>query len=457
MKIFLVSVNTATMPYPVYPLGLGVVAAALERHGHEAVVFDALGQDMAALRAALAEHRPGLVGIAIRNLDNANMVHEQLYTGMVAEAVRCVRETCAAPVVLGGAGYSLAPESLLRQAGADYGIVGEGEALAVALAEAVSRGSPPPPGTILRAADGGHLPGSEIAGARYDASLLTAYLKAGSVIPLQTKRGCPHACIYCSYPALEGPALRMRPPAAVVDEMERLVHDHHVPFLFFTDSVFNDDQGLHLEILAEMRRRRFAVPWSAFFKPTGLTPETVRLMRETGLASAEMGSDGACDETLRGFRKPFRYRDVVAANDLLMDAGVAVAHYFIFGGPGETAETVRAGIANLRALRCSAAFVLLGLRILPRTGLAELAVREGVMAPGQDLLAPAYYCAPALDRAWLERTLEQAFAGLRHVIYPPDALDDKLQILHRLGYTGSLWELLGKRAGKSAAQDGGGT
>lgn len=444
MNILLVSANLATIPYPVYPLGLGVVAAALARHGHQVSIFDYLGAREAesALRQRLRELRPGLVGIGIRNLDNANMVNEQQYTGAVAEVVRCVRQACAAPVVLGGAGYSLVPESLLRQAAADYGIVGEGERLAVLLADAIAAGHPPPRGTIWRPPDGTRLLGEEIGGGRYEPELIRTYLREGSVIPVQTKRGCPHACIYCSYPALEGIVLRARPPTVVVDEMERLVRDHQVPFLFFTDSVFNDDQGLYLEVLEEMRRRRFTVPWSAFFKPTGLTPEIVRLMRETGLAAAELGSDGACDATLRGFRKPFCYREVVAANDLLMQAGVAVAHFFIFGGPGETEATVHEGIANIRNLRCSAAFVLLGLRVLPMTGLRELAVNQGVIAQDQELLAPAYYCAPGLDRAWLEQTLAQAFTDLRQVIYPPDAMDDKLRLLHRLGYSGALWELL---------------
>jgi len=445
MRILLISANTAVMPYPVYPLGLSVIAAALERAGHHTAIFDFRGTTPAAdrLQQIVNAFQPELAGIAIRNLDNANMVHAQQYTDPVAAVVNCLRETAPAlPIVLGGAGFSLVPESLMRRTGADYGIVGEGERLVVTLADALAAGRPPPRGTILRAATNDRIPGGEIGGARYDSGLLQSYLRDGSVIPIQTKRGCPHSCIYCSYPVLEGCELRTRPPGAVVDEIETLVREHQVPFLFFTDSVFNDDQGLHLAVVEEMRRRRIRIPWTAFFKPTGLTRETVRLMRETGLATVEIGSDGACDATLRHLRKPFAYRDVVAANDLLMDAGVAVAHYFIFGGPGETEATVREGIANLRHLRCSAAFVLLGLRILPLTGLARLAEPAGVIAQQQDLLDPVYYCTPELDRAWLENTLAAAFTGLRHVIYPPDAMDDKLQLLHKLGYVGSLWEML---------------
>jgi hypothetical protein len=41
----------------------------------------------------------------------------------------------------------------------------------------------------------------------------------------------------------------------------------------------------------------------------------------------------------------------------------------------------------------------------------------------------------------------EAFAGVRHCVFPPDAMDSKLEILHKLGYTGPMWDLLlpGKR------------
>jgi radical SAM superfamily enzyme YgiQ (UPF0313 family) len=165
-------------------------------------------------------------------------------------------------------------------------------------------------------------------------------------------------------------------------------------------------------------------------------------MRETGLVSAELGSDAATDATLRRLRKPFRFADVINANRALMDQGIAVANYFMFGGPGETRQTVLEGIENIRNLRCSAVFVFLGIRILPHTELHVIAVREKVIAPDCDLLEPAYYLSPQIDRSWAEQTLTEAFRPLGHVVFPPDAMDDKIRLLHKLGYSGSLWDLL---------------
>ena len=105
-------------------------------------------------------------------------------------------------------------------------------------------------------------------------------------------------------------------------------------------------------------------------------------------------------------------------------------------------QTVLEGIDNIRNLRCSAVFVFLGIRILPHTELQRIAVREKVIEPDCDLLETVYY-ALAPDRPrWAEKTLTEGFSKLGHVIFPPDAMDDKLQVLRKMGYAGSLWDLL---------------
>ncbi|MEI8312642.1 MAG: B12-binding domain-containing radical SAM protein, partial [Verrucomicrobiota bacterium] len=131
------------------------------------------------------------------------------------------------------------------------------------------------------------------------------------------------------------------------------------------------------------------------------------------------------------------------ANNLLLDHGISVAHYIMFGGPGETRETVGEGIANIKALRKSAIFVFLGIRILPGTPLLNLARREGLVAPDHDLLTPVYYISPAVEQAWLHQALEDGFRSINHIVYPPDAFEGTIQMLKRMGnHSGPLWELL---------------
>ena len=45
MKVLLISANVATSPYPIYPIGMSMVAAALKKEGHEVELFDFLQND----------------------------------------------------------------------------------------------------------------------------------------------------------------------------------------------------------------------------------------------------------------------------------------------------------------------------------------------------------------------------------------------------------------------------
>ena len=442
MKLLLISANMAASPYPVYPLGRSMVAAALRTAGHEVALFDFLqqGQSLEALAAALRQEAPALIGISIRNIDNVNLLNEQRYLDAVRDIIRTIRAATAAPVVLGGSGFSVMPEALLRELGADYGVVGEGEAVFTDFVAQAARGVFPAE-RLLRSRP--QLAGRAIPSAAYDPAILSFYLQSGHMASVQTKRGCTHHCVYCTYPVLEGQAIRPRDPEAVVDDVQTLVGQHQAKYVFFTDSVFNDDDGHYLDVVRAMQRRGICTPWTAFFKPDPrLTDEIVELMKSTGLKAAELGSDAPSDATLRGLGKSFTFREVDATNSLFLNHGVATAHYFMFGGPGETPDTVREGIANIASLRKTAIFVFMGIRILPGTPLEAVALREGVIAPGQPLLDPIYYLSPQVDRQWLEATLTEAFAKLRHVVFPPDALDRTLQFLFKLGYTGSLWDML---------------
>jgi lipid biosynthesis B12-binding/radical SAM protein len=441
VKVLLISGNVASSPYSVYPLGMSMVAGALRNAGHAVRQFDFLESKMSvdAVAEAVRSSSPEIVGISIRNVDNVNLLNEKRYVKVVGRIVDTVRQQTDAPVVLGGSGFSIIPEVILREVRADYGIVGEGEMLMVEFAENAARGIFPVNRCIRSQS---LLSGEKISSPEYDSRLMKYYLKNGNIAAVQTKRGCTHKCVYCSYPVLEGSVVRCRDPKAVIDDVEILIKRHKANHIFFTDSVFNDDQRQYLEVVREMNRRKLTISWTAFFKPEGMDDKTVDLMRTTGLASAEIGSDATTDTTLRKLGKSFLFADVVDCNELFGRHSIATSHFFMFGCPGETKETVLRGIENIRSLKRTVSFITMGLRVLPHTPLARIASREGFLSRNHEFLDPVYYIAPGIDREWLERTLKRGFAGLRHCVFPPDALDSSLQFLYKMGHAGFLADML---------------
>ena len=432
MRILLLSTNTFSEPYAVYPLGMSVIAGALTAAGHEVRQFDPMvcGRDECKnqLAGLVQEFRPDIIGVSIRNLDNMDSSDESepLIHGSI-EIVRQLRKLSSAPIILGGSGFSLQPETILRLTGADYGIVGEGEDSVVSLVARLSKG-----GNITEKLH--YACSKEQFGASYQEDILSFYNNETNIIPLQTKRGCSFKCIYCTYPKLEGNRVRMRDPEQVISEIIRIHRQFPNSMLYFVDAVFNDPGKKYLELLELMLHRNLVVPWTAFISPEQLREEEIRLMASAGMTAADLGLDATTDATLAGIGKNFTFRDIPQICRTMQKLNVEVTASVMFGGPGETEQTVMDGIANLRSLEPAYSIIFSGIRILPGTPLLDLARKQGMVPPDWDEISKIYYFAPGLSPAWLDHTLKSGFAGSRHCIYPPGSRNDQLKKILRLGY-----------------------
>jgi radical SAM superfamily enzyme YgiQ (UPF0313 family) len=149
VNVLLVSANRLKTPYAVYPLGLDYVARAIEDR-HQVRVVDLNASDDAVLGEMIKDAPPDIVGLSIRNIDNTDAIDSRGFVGQHQDLMALIRSRTAAPIVLGGSGFTIFPYELMALLGADYGIIGEGERLA-ALLEAIEKGTDPAglPGVIL--------------------------------------------------------------------------------------------------------------------------------------------------------------------------------------------------------------------------------------------------------------------------------------------------------------------
>ena len=442
-RIFLISSNVSTDPYPVYPLGMAVVASALMTAGHHVGQYDYLadGCSEIRLRKSLQEFDPDFVGISVRNIDNVDSfsADDVWYLDGVRSLIAAVRHESAVPVILGGPGFSIMPQKILDFIAADYGVVGEAERAFCELIELLERRQPVPRivnenGTLLNA--------TQMASPCWDEDIIRYYVELSGMANLQTKRGCPHNCLYCSYPKLEGNRVRPREPGEVIEEIRRLKHVHAVNTIFFADSVFNDISGHYLVLAEEMLRKNLDINWYGFFRPQGVSFKELRLLKRSGLTAMEVGTDAASDQTLAGLNKQFTFEDIIEFSRACIQAQIPTAHYIIFGGPDETDATVAEGLQNIQKLKQCVVFAFSGIRIYPDTGLYDLALREGIIVKTDTLLKPVYYFSPNLAPEIMNTTIETAFRGHRNLIFPPSEGLIRRATMNRFGYRGLLWDQL---------------
>jgi radical SAM superfamily enzyme YgiQ (UPF0313 family) len=396
---------------PTWPLGMACIASATRAAGHEVFLLDLMHADdwLAALDEAIIQARPEVIGMSMRNIDDQNMKHPVFFLDQVREIVRAVRNLSEAPIVLGGAGYSIYPESSLEFVGADMGIQGEGESIFTALLERLAGKADLAglPGLYLanqglqgeRAfvenLDDSPLPGPEVLFPR-------SYDSPDFWLPVQTRRGCPMNCSYCSTSTIEGTRFRSRSPNRVVAWLAQWV-ESGINRFYFVDNTFNHPASYARTLCQELAQRSLPLEWRCILYPDKVDRDLVKSMARSGCSEVALGFESGSEQVLHRLNKRFKPDEVRRTSGILTDHGIRQMGFLVLGGPGETKETVEQSLSFADSLELDAMKITVGLRIYPYTDLATIAVDEGVVTADDDLLLPRFYLVSGLDD-WLYTT-----------------------------------------------------
>jgi radical SAM superfamily enzyme YgiQ (UPF0313 family) len=412
MRVLLISANTEKINMPALPLGLACVAAATQKAGHDVAMVDWIIEKdtRLVLKEAIEGFRPDIIGISVRNIDDQNMENPRFLLDPVKEIVAGCRSLSEAKIVLGGAGYSIFPESALSFLGADMGIQGEGEVVFPELIGRMERGA------SLSGLPGLYLLGHGLQYKRMfvknldtlplpDADLWsTTYRKEELWMPVQTRRGCPLSCSYCSTGTIEGRIIRRHLPEAMVQWIARW-RKSGVHRFYFVDNTFNLPPSHAKEICRKLIDHGLNIRWWSILYPKHVDKELVGLMARAGCEQVSMGFENGSERILKNMNKGFTLKEVRQISEMLSEHGIRRMGFLLLGSPGETMGSVEESLAFADSLKLDALKITAGVRIYPYTSLAKMAIDEGVISFHDDLLLPRFYLARGLED-WLPETLK---------------------------------------------------
>ncbi len=463
MRILLISPNQEMLPDPVVPLGLAYLSSSLKAQRHEVQVLDLCFREniAVALEQAVSQWQPEVLGLSLRNVDNVAYPATVSYLPFYKELVRKCRDLTSAPVFLGGSGFTLMPREILEYLGADGGVIGEGEeTFPQILGDGKELSSHPLPGWVTPQdrspiypaciSDLNSLPAPDWGNLN-----LTEYFNRGGMGSLQTKRGCPFTCIYCTYPLIEGRGIRLRSPEKVAQDAQSLVQ-RGIDNAFIVDNIFNHPERHAREVCRTLIERKIPLRWSCYAHPAYFSAPLAKEMKEAGCTGVEFGTDSGSPRVLAKLGKNFSPEDIRRANRLAIEAGLEVCHSLSLGAPGETEETLRETFDLMEEIAPTAVIAMIGLRIFPRTGLARLAVEEGLISPSHDFLPPVFYIAPNLKEKIIDLAKGEATTH-PNWIFPGLGINVSVSLqakLRRIGVKGPLWEHMKILRGRPAFRRG---
>lgn len=163
-------------------------------------------------------------------------------------------------------------------------------------------------------------------------------LKFGFV---QSSRGCPYNCIFCT--PIErssfGKKWRGRSPENVLEEILFLV-SKGVNFVYFVDDLFTFDEKRVEKFCGLLRKEKLDLHWAVQSRVDRLNSKLLKEMRSAGCTTLCLGVESGSDKVLRKLRKGFNAEQSIKVSKLAKSFGFRLVFFLMLGNPAETREDI---------------------------------------------------------------------------------------------------------------------
>ncbi|KKN26198.1 hypothetical protein LCGC14_0877090 [marine sediment metagenome] len=426
MRVLIFSVSREIIHVMVPPIGEAYLTSYLLSKGHEVKLLDlTLSNDSKRdIEKAINDFNPQVIGISIRNVDSATYPGNLFFYLPAKNIIQYIKKIADPDIqiILGGPGFSIFSEEILRDLNHNIGVVGEGEYAFAHILKYIKNGEDPRkiekgicfidsngayhqrPSWYIDNLDDLPIPLRELLD--NDAYFIDPLKRTKSTWGnIQTKRGCPMKCIYCSYRYIEGSIPRYRSPESIVKELDLMVNNFGIKNVFIVDSVFNLDYDNVKNICEGILKQKIDVKLGANYAPNKKFIELMPLMKESGFVHLATGIESLSDVMLTNMNKNRSSDDALLTSKKCVELEIEQLIHIIVGGPGETLETVQASFDRLETIKSfkgnlwqgdGDVLVFVGMRIYPHTPLQLIAEQEGIIQKDENLLKPKFYISPKI-------------------------------------------------------------
>ncbi|MDR0471336.1 MAG: B12-binding domain-containing radical SAM protein [Nitrososphaerota archaeon] len=337
------------------PLGIGYLAAVLEKEGYSVDVVD----------CQTKKYTPQSLEEKFRSL-NPDIVGVTSATVTYLPALEVLKSAKAAVpkalTLMGGPHVSVLDQQALSDSpDLDVVVRGEGEQTVLELARFVSEqgmmfGLSAIQGITYRSnnqtfstTDRAFLPDIDNlphpAHHHFDTNMYKLF--GVNYMPIITSRGCPSACTFCLASKMCGHNFRGRSPAKVVDELEWLRDEFGAGAFAFYDDTFTYDLQRAYAICDEMQKRKINLPWDCRTRVDRVSRELLAKLKAPNCQLIHFGVESGSQEMLKLMRKGTTVELNAQAIQWAKEAGISVAVSLVIGYPTETPEMLEQTIEFL--------------------------------------------------------------------------------------------------------------
>jgi anaerobic magnesium-protoporphyrin IX monomethyl ester cyclase len=334
---------------PYVPLGILYISAWLEKHGFENEVFDSTFSSFDKLTSTIENNKPRIVAIYTNLMTKLNVLR-------IIRFIRSRPELQRTKIVLGGPEVRNHADNFLQH-GADFIVLGEGEESMLELTNYIIKGE----GNIsdisgiiykdvrdgicknrerekLKDLDRLPLPNRE----KVNLQLYFDVWKekhGTSSITINTMRGCPYSCKWCSR-AVYGASYRRRSPAHVADEIAWIQENYSVDSIWFVDDVFTISHKWLAAFNAELKSRNLKVSYECITRADRMNEEVVKQLKDSGCFRVWIGAESGSQKVIDLMDRRVEVEQVRDMIRMAKRYGIQAGTFIMVGYPGETREDI---------------------------------------------------------------------------------------------------------------------
>jgi anaerobic magnesium-protoporphyrin IX monomethyl ester cyclase len=333
--------STGHLPFAL--LGLGYLAAVLEKHRYQVDVIDCqvLKLSYEDYRSELGKRKPNIVGLTCSTLTYKSALK-------LAKIAKEVLPDCL--TFIGGPHVTFWDENALEECpDLDVVVRKEGEYTLLELVQKVAAGKSfhdilgityRKDGKTIRNPDRPYI--EDLDALPFPARHLwpmELLRETENILYLAASRGCVFWCEFCATVRMHGRKFRMRSPKNIVDELEFLHKTYGVTNFTFCDDAFTVEPERTEELCRLILERNLKIKWNCGTRVDMLTKELLTKMREAGCVSVWSGVESGSQKVLDAMHKGITTEQTERVYRWIRELGLKPVPNVILGFPGETKET----------------------------------------------------------------------------------------------------------------------
>lgn len=409
MNILMIEVPTAERDGAV-PFGVLYAASSAYRKGHKVKILDLVKEDLcyADIKKIIEDHSAGLIGLG--GITSSYKKCKELALNIKADFKDI-------PIVAGGVLSSI-PDLLLRKAGIDFVIHGEGEISFPNLIEAIEKRKDISTVNGVSYLEGGAIRKTvdqpqirdldDILIPEYSLLDMDRYIEpmedwvdhyfryekderkkkreelaSKKLFPIITARGCTHRCIFC-YRHNKG--LRQHSVEYVVGMIKYLRDSYDIDVFQINDELTTADKSWVLKFCDTIINEKVGIYFIIISSRVDTVDEKMlKRLKEAGCLMINYGYESGSDLILKEIRKGATREEALKAGLLTKEAGLKNAPEMIIGFPSESNETVSETIDFLKQFDTLAISINTPMPF-PETPLWERAVEKGLIKDREEFI-----------------------------------------------------------------------